>query len=89
VYLTGTVSATLACSDHYAVAANDAVETILGISGDEFSLLSAEDKLDVAQQHRSGGRYLATVCCERPTGDFNKGQPVLYCSRLTRVRPSN
>ena len=58
------------------------------MTGDEFSLLSASDKIDVAQQHRSGGRYLATVCCERPSGDFNKGQPVLYCSKLTRARGS-
>jgi hypothetical protein len=63
---------------------NEAVETIMGLTGDEFSLLSADDKIDIAQQHRSGGHYRATVCCERPTGDFNKGQPVLYCSQLQR-----
>jgi hypothetical protein len=67
---------------------NDPVATILGISGDEFSLLSPQQKADLAQARRTGGNYLATITCERPTGDFNKGQPVLYCSVLERQTPS-
>jgi len=61
---------------------NDAVAAIFGATGDEFSILTPQEQLDLATTKRSGGRFLATIICERATGDFNKGRPVLYCSRL-------
>jgi len=62
-----------------------AVAAILGMSADEFSLLSATDQQDTVAARRSGGQYMASVTCERPTGDFNRGKPVLYCTKLERV----
>jgi len=58
------------------------VAAIFGVTGDEFSILTPDQKLNLATSKRSGGRFLATIVCERPTGDFTKGRPVLYCGRL-------
>lgn len=62
-----------------------AVAEILRMSGDEFSLLSAQEKADTTAARRSGGTYTATITCERPTGDFNGGKPVMYCTKLVRA----
>jgi len=62
-----------------------AVAAILRMSADEFSLLSPQQKVDTTTARRCGGTYQATITCERPSGNFNRGNPVLYCSKLVPV----
>jgi len=62
-----------------------AVAAILGISADAFSLLTPQQKLETTAARRSGGTYQATITCERPSGTFNRGNPVLYCGKLVPV----
>ena len=65
-----------------------AVAAILGMSADDFSLLTPAAQQETVAARRSGGQYLGSITCERPSGDFNKGKPVLYCSKLERVQPA-
>jgi len=60
-----------------------AVATIMRMSGDEFSVLTPQQKVETAAARRSGGTYTASIACERPSGNFNGGKPVLYCTKLT------
>ena len=53
------------------------------MSGDEFSVLTPQQKIETAAARRSGGTYAASNTCERLSGNFNGGKPVLYCNKLT------